>query len=74
MSHWSSCFGLMIVLSLYAAGSAAADDASGAEAERASESARIRVGIAPFEVAAPSGVAVPDYATLLADLLGTRAR
>ena len=32
----------------------------------------MRVGVAPFEVAGPSGVEVPDFATLLADLLGTR--
>lgn len=72
MSRWSSCLGLLFALSLAAAASASADDASAAEAERASEAARIRVGIAPFEVAAPSGVEVPDYATLLADLLGAR--
>jgi len=72
VSHWISCFGLMVALSLPALEPAGADDASGAEAERASEAAQIRVGVAPFEVAAPSGVEVPDYATLLADLLGAR--
>ncbi len=72
MSRWISCFGLLFALSLPALESAGADDASGAESERASEAARIRVGVARFQVAAPLGVEVPDYATLLADLLGTR--
>jgi lipopolysaccharide transport protein LptA len=59
---------LAVALSLPAWEPAGADDVSGAE----SEAARIRVGVAPFQVAAPLGVEVPDYATLLADLLGTR--
>ena len=59
---------LAVALSLPALEPAGADDMSGAE----SEAARIRVGVAPFQVAAPMGVEVPDYATLLADLLGTR--
>jgi len=36
------------------------------------EAARVSVGVAPFEVAGPSDAALPDFATLLADLLGTR--
>jgi hypothetical protein len=59
---------LAVALSLAALEPAGADDVSGAE----SEAVRIRVGVAPFQVAAPMGVEVPDYATLLADLLGTR--
>jgi lipopolysaccharide transport protein LptA len=59
---------LAVALLLPAVEPAGADDVSGAE----SEAARIRVGVAPFQVAAPMGVEVPDYATLLADLLGTR--
>jgi lipopolysaccharide transport protein LptA len=59
---------LAVALLLPAWEPAGADDMSGAE----SEAARIRVGVAPFQVAAPLGVEVPDYATLLADLLGTR--
>ncbi len=50
---------------------AAAVDAAPAD-ERAREAARVRIGVAPFAVAAPSGVEVPDFATLLADLLGSR--
>ncbi len=72
MRTWISYLGLTVALSLPALDPAGADDVSGVEAEPPSEAARIRVGVAPFEVAAPSGVEVPDFATLLADLLGTR--
>jgi lipopolysaccharide export system protein LptA len=64
--------GVTLALLLPALGAAIADDLSGVEDERAAEAARVRVGVAPFEVAGPSGVEVPDFATLLADLLGTR--
>ena len=63
---------LSLVLSLPALHAAIADDLSGVEDELAAEAARVRVGVAPFEAAGPSGVEVPDFATLLADLLGTR--
>jgi lipopolysaccharide transport protein LptA len=63
---------LSLALSLAAFHTAIADDLSGVEGERAAEAARVRVGVAPFQVAGPSGVEVPDFATLLADLLGTR--
>jgi len=51
---------------------AIADDLSGVEDEFVVEAARVRVGVAPFELSGPSGAEVPDFATLLADLLGTR--
>jgi lipopolysaccharide transport protein LptA len=61
-----------LTLSLAAFHAAIADDLPGVEGELAAEAARVRVGVAPFQVAGPSGVEVPDFATLLADLLGTR--
>jgi lipopolysaccharide transport protein LptA len=70
--NWIIHLGLLFALWLPAWQPADADDVSGAGAEFASEAAGIRVGVAPFEVAAPVGVEVPDYATLLADLLGAR--
>lgn len=72
MRNWISYLGVMFALSLTALEPAGADDALRARAELPSEAARIRVGVAPFEVAAPSDVQVPDFATLLADLLGSR--
>jgi len=75
-------FYLGVTLALPAFTAAGADDAPGAaaefpsdtalDAERSSEAVRVRVGVAPFEASGPSGVEVPDFATLLADLLGTR--
>ena len=70
MRSWISYLGL--TLSLPALHAAIADDLPGVEDQLAAEAARVRVGVAPFEVAGPSGVEVPDFATLLADLLGTR--
>ncbi|MCH8889540.1 MAG: hypothetical protein IH827_00440 [Myxococcales bacterium] len=72
MKRWISTLGVTLSLSLPVLDAAIADDLSGAENELAAEAARVRVGVAPFEAAGPSGVAVPDFATLLADLLGTR--
>ncbi len=70
MKIWICCLSLAFLLpALHAA---IADDLPGVEDELAAEAARVRVGVAPFEVAGPSGVEVPDFATLLADLLGTR--
>ncbi len=70
MRIWISHLSLTLLLpTLHAA---SADDLPGVEDELAAEAARVRVGVAPFEVAGPSGVEVPDFATLLADLLGTR--
>jgi len=63
---------LSLALSLPALHAAIADDLPGVEDELAAEAARVRVGVAPFEAAGPSGAEVPDFATLLADLLGTR--
>jgi len=51
---------------------AAAPHEPAAAAETPSDAARVRVGVAPFAVAAPMGAEVPDYATLLGDLLVTR--
>jgi len=51
---------------------AATDDPALLAAETPSSAAQVRVGVAPFAVAAPMGVEVPDFATLLADLLVTR--
>ena len=65
-------FYLSLALSLPALHAAIADDLPGAEDELAAEAARVRVGVAPFETSGPSGAEVPDFATLLADLLGTR--
>ena len=65
-------FYLSLALSLPALHAAIADDLPGVEDELAAEAARLRVGVAPFEAAGPSGAEVPDFATLLADLLGTR--
>jgi lipopolysaccharide transport protein LptA len=65
-------FYLSLALSLPALHAAIADDLPGVEDELAAEAARVRVGVAPFEAAGPSGAEVPDFATLLADLLGTR--
>ncbi|HXV36174.1 MAG TPA: LptA/OstA family protein [Myxococcota bacterium] len=62
----------LFALALAGAGLASAEPpvepADGAERD----AARVRVGVAPFDVAAAEGVDVPDFATLLADLLGTR--
>lgn len=64
---------LSLALSLSALDPAIADDLrSGVEDELAADVARVRIGVAPFEASGPSGVEVPDFATLLADLLGTR--
>jgi lipopolysaccharide transport protein LptA len=63
---------LSLALSLPALHAAIADDLPGVEDQLAAEAARVRVGVARFETAGPSGVEVPDFATLLADLLGTR--
>ena len=72
MKSWISTLGVTLSLSLLALDAAIADDLSRVGDEIAAEAARVRVGVAPFEAAGPSGVAVPDFATLLADLLGTR--
>ncbi|MCH7643812.1 MAG: hypothetical protein IH974_03165 [Myxococcales bacterium] len=72
MKSWISTLGVTLSLSLPALDAAIADDLSRVGDEIAAEAARVRVGVAPFEAAGPSGVAVPDFATLLADLLGTR--
>ncbi len=72
MNRWISTLGVTLSLSLPVHDAAIADDLSGVENELAAEAARVRVGVAPFEVAGPSGVEVPDFATLLANLLGTR--
>ncbi len=72
MKSWISTLGVTLSLSLPALDAAIADDLSRVGDELAAEAARVRVGVAPFEAAGPSGVAVPDFATLLADLLGTR--
>ena len=72
MKSWISTLGVTLSLSLLALDAAIADDLSRVGDELAAEAARVRVGVAPFEAAGPSGVAVPDFATLLADLLGTR--
>ena len=72
MRGWTAYFGLALLLSLPALDAAIADDLSGVEDEPAAEVARVRIGVAPFEVAGPSGAEVPDFATLLADLLGAR--
>jgi len=65
--------GLAVSIAIALAGGkpAATDDPASA-AETPSEAAQVRVGVAPFAVAAPMGVEVPDFATLLADLLATR--
>ncbi len=63
---------LTLALLLPALGPAIADDLSGVEGRLAAEAARVRVGVAPFETAAPAEAEVPDFASLLADLLGTR--
>jgi lipopolysaccharide transport protein LptA len=63
---------LSLALSLPALQAAIADDLTGIDDELAAEVARVRVGVAPFEAAGPSGAEVPDFASLLADLLGTR--
>jgi len=72
LRSWILDLGLAFALALLALAPASADAVLGVEAETPTEAARVRVGVAPFEVAAPSGVEVPDFATLLADLLGTR--
>jgi lipopolysaccharide export system protein LptA len=72
LKSWISTLGVTLSLSLPALDAAIADDLSRVGDELAAEAARVRVGVAPFEAAGPSGVAVPDFATLLADLLGTR--
>ena len=72
MRIWISYLSLALTLSLPAFDAARADELPGGEGELAAEAARVRVGVAPFEVAGPSGVEVPDFATLLANLLGTR--
>jgi len=79
---WISFLSVTLALSLPAFTAASADDAPGAAAElpsdteldveAPSEAQRVRVGVAPFEASGPSGVEVPDFAMLLADLLGTR--
>jgi lipopolysaccharide export system protein LptA len=72
LKSWISTLSVTLSLSLPALDAAIADDLSRVGDELAAEAARVRVGVAPFEAAGPSGVAVPDFATLLADLLGTR--
>ncbi len=72
MKSWISHLGLTLSRSLPAIDAAIADDLSRVGDELAAEAVRVRVGVAPFEAAGPSGVEVPDFATLLADLLGTR--
>ncbi len=72
MKIWFSSLSFALWLLLPALHSAIADDLSGVEDELAAEAARVRVGVAPFEASGPSGAEVPDFATLLADLLGTR--
>jgi lipopolysaccharide transport protein LptA len=67
---WISYLSLTLLLPAFHA--AFADDLSGVEDELAADAARVRVGVAPFEAAGPLGAEVPDFATLLADLLGTR--
>ena len=64
--------GLALALLMPAFDVAGADAPDGVEGEFAAEAARVRVAVAPFEASGPSGVEVPDFATLLADLLGTR--
>jgi lipopolysaccharide transport protein LptA len=68
----SLVFGLVLALALPYAVASRADEVPADEANLSGQAAGIRVGVAPFEVAAPSGSEVPDFATLLADLLGTR--
>ncbi|MCH8084472.1 MAG: hypothetical protein IH885_09590 [Myxococcales bacterium] len=72
MKIWFTSLNLAFWLLLPALDPAIADDLSGVEDELAAEAARVRVGVAPFEASGPSGAEVPDFATLLADLLGTR--
>jgi lipopolysaccharide export system protein LptA len=72
LNNWISCLGLGFALALPAWAPVGADGAPGVADELPSEAARVRVGVAPFAVAAPAGAEVPDFATLLADLLGTR--
>jgi lipopolysaccharide transport protein LptA len=67
-----SSLSLTFALLLPAFGPATADDLSEAEDRLAAEAARVRVGVAAFETAAPAESEVPDFASLLADLLGTR--
>jgi lipopolysaccharide transport protein LptA len=67
-----SHLGLALALALPALDAARADELPGAEGELAAEASRVRVGVAPFEAAGPSGIEVPDFATLLTSLLGTR--
>ena len=72
MKIWFTSLSLVFGLLLSALDPAIADDLSGVEDELAAETARVRVGVALFEASGPSGAEVPDFATLLADLLGTR--
>ncbi len=72
MKRWISTLGVTLSLSLPALDAAIADDLSRVGDELTAEAARVRVGVAPFEAVGPAGVEVPDFATLLADLLGTR--
>jgi lipopolysaccharide transport protein LptA len=68
-------FRLGVALALLASATSGADEQPVPATEFPSdiiELLRVRVGVAPFETSAPSGVEVPDFATLLADLLGTR--
>ncbi len=60
------CFALALPANHAAAADPATADAFAAEA------ARVSVGVAPFEAAGPSDAELPDFATLLADLLGSR--
>jgi lipopolysaccharide transport protein LptA len=69
---WFSSLSFALWLLLPALDPAIAVDLSGVEDELAAEAARVRVGVARFEAAGPSGAEVPDFAMLLADLLGTR--
>lgn len=56
---------------IWLAAAVALGGAAGAETELA-DPAGLALGVAPFEVDAPPGVAVPDVAALLAARLGTR--
>jgi len=67
---WISYLSVAFALPAFAAAELPSDTAL--DAELSSEAVRVRVGVAPFEASGPSGVEVPDFATLLADLLGTR--
>jgi lipopolysaccharide export system protein LptA len=58
------CWGCLLA-ALTLAGPAPAEPTAG-------ESRALALGVAPFQVDAPPGAAVPDVATLLADRLGTR--